>query len=60
MIGHPMDTKFKYIVSKTILINCSVKVKYITNTLSIFGPDLEGLQGKPGITELDHVETGVV
>ena len=37
-----------------------MKVEYVTNTLSIFGPDLVGVQGKKVITKPYLVEMEVV
>ena len=59
MIGHTTETKFKHMVKKT-LRNFSVKVEYVTNKLSIFGPDLAGVRGKKVITKPYLVEMDVV
>ena len=37
-----------------------MKVEDVNNELSIFGPDLEGLQGKTARTKQERVKTDVV
>ena len=45
-LAHPTNEKFKQMVSSKSLKNCSVVANDVTNTRSIFGPNLSGLRGK--------------
>ena len=56
MIDHPKDVKFEFMVSKKLLINVPVKVKYVTNVLSFFNTDLAEAQGKTVRTKPYQVE----
>ena len=60
IIGHPMDTKFKHMERKKLMINLPVKVEDVTNALYIFGLELEGVQGKTARTKTDHVNMEVL
>ena len=39
MMGHPMDEKFKQLVSSNAIKNCPVTLQDIANATAIFGPN---------------------
>ena len=45
-VAHPPDSKFKLMVNSPSLENCKVTVQDITNSRTMFGPNLPGLQGR--------------
>ncbi len=46
MLGNPSEKDFKGMVSNNLIANCPVTSSDVTNTRSIFGPDLPSLRGK--------------
>ena len=45
-VAHPTDEKFKHMVSRKILDNCSIVANDVTNFGAIFGPNQPGLRGE--------------
>ena len=45
-VAHPTDEKFKHMVSRKSLDNCSIVANDVTNARAIFGPNRPGLRGE--------------
>ena len=59
MVRRPTEDMFKHMVSSKILNNSPIKVEDVTNTHTIFGTYLVGVQGKKVIHKPDRVKTGL-
>ena len=44
-LGHPSDATMRKLVSSNSLLNCPVTTQALTNSTSIFGPNLGGVRG---------------
>ena len=56
---HPTEESLKHMVNSKILNNSPINVEDVTNTHTIFGPYLVGVQGKTVIHKPDRVKTGL-
>ena len=46
MVAHPSDTEFQQMVSARYLSDCPVNETAVSNSVTIFGPNIAGVRGK--------------
>ena len=57
MLGHPIDHKYKYMVSNRLLLSFPITTHDITNANYMFGTDLEYVGGNTVIKKSSRVDT---
>ncbi len=60
MMGHPTDREFLGMVRANLITNCPVSPTAVTNTNTIFGPDLAGVRGRTVRRPPESVRTDYV
>ena len=58
MVGHPIDRKYKHMVSNKLILNFPITIYDITNLNYMSRPDLSGVMGNTVRNKPSRVETG--